>query len=90
MGNLLSDEALRIRFWWPTLVLLAVIAYLYSLGSLTIPNIGDEAPYFQITRLTAESGHWLPLKAAEGLDNTKPPMLFWQGIVSTNWGKDWS
>ena len=90
MRNLLSDETLRIRFWWPALVLLAVTAYLYSLGSLSIPNIGDEAPYFQITRLTAESGDWLPLKAAEGLDNTKPPMLFWQGIVSTNWGKDWS
>jgi len=90
MHNLLSDESLRIRYWWPALVLLAAFAYLYSLGSLSIPNIGDEAPYFQITRLTAESGNWLPLKAAEGLDNTKPPMLFWQGIVSTNWGRDWS
>ena len=72
------------------MLVLAVFAYLYALGSLSIPNIGDEAPYFQITRLTAESGEWLPLKAAEGLENTKPPMLFWQGIVSTDWGREWS
>ena len=89
MFNFLENENLRIRYWWPALVLLAVFAYLYSLNSLHIPNIGDEAPYFQITRLTAESGHWLPLKAAEDLDNTKPPLLFWQGIISTDRGKNW-
>lgn len=89
MLNLLADENHRLRYWWPTLVLLALFTYLYSLGSLHIPNIGDESPYFQITRLTAESGNWLPLKATEGLDNTKPPLLFWQGIVSTDWSKNW-
>lgn len=90
MFNILTDENIRLRYWWPFVLAVAVLAYLYSLGGLHIPNIGDEAPYFQITRLTAESGKWLPLKATEGLENTKPPLLFWQGIVSTNWGKDWS
>ncbi len=89
MLDLFSDESKRTQYWWPAVALLAVFAYLYSLSSLSIPGIGDEAPYFQITRLTAESGEWLPLKAAEGLENTKPPLLFWQGIVSTNWGKNW-
>jgi 4-amino-4-deoxy-L-arabinose transferase-like glycosyltransferase len=90
MLSLFADERLRTRYWWPVVVVLAVFVYLYALGSLSIPNIGDEAPYFQITRLTAESGEWLPLKAAEGLENTKPPMLFWQGIVSSDWGAHWS
>ena len=51
---------------------LAATAYLYGLGGLHIPHTGDEAPYLQITRLTAQSGRLLPLQAAEGLDNTKP------------------
>jgi 4-amino-4-deoxy-L-arabinose transferase-like glycosyltransferase len=90
MLNPLADEISRTRFFWPAVTLLAGFAYLYSLGSLSIPGIGDESPYFQITRLTAQSGEWLPLKAAEGLENTKPPLLFWQGIVSTNWGNSWN
>ncbi|MFV1997796.1 MAG: ArnT family glycosyltransferase [Acidiferrobacterales bacterium] len=90
MFNFLTDENLRLRYWWPALSLLALFAYLYSLGSLHIPNIGDEQLYFQIAHRAAESGNWLPLKADDGLDNTKPPLLFWQGIVSTGWGKNWS
>lgn len=68
---------------------LAGVAYLYGLGGLHIPHTGDEAPYLQITRLTAESGRLLPLQAAEGLDNTKPPLLFWLGIAATSWGRVW-
>jgi len=78
------------RFWWPGVVVLAVFTYFYSLDGLHIPHIGDEAPYIQIVRLTAESGQWLPLKTASGLENTKPPLLFWLGIVSTDWARHWS
>jgi 4-amino-4-deoxy-L-arabinose transferase-like glycosyltransferase len=77
-------------FWWAAIVGLAVVTYLYQLDGLYIPRIGDEAPYIQIVRLTAESGQWLPLRAAPGLENTKPPLLFWTGIVSTNWARHWS
>ena len=44
-----------------------------------------------IARLTAESGHWLPLQS-EIIDtrNTKPPLLFWQAMVAGNWGQSWS
>ena len=55
-----------------------------------MPHIGDEAPYIQIVRLTAESGDWLPLKTTSGLENTKPPLLFWLGMVSTDWPQHWS
>lgn len=70
--------------------LLAITAYLYGLDSIHIPKIGDEPPYLQITRVTAESGKWLPLRWEEGINNTKPPMLFWQGILTTRWGKYWN
>jgi 4-amino-4-deoxy-L-arabinose transferase-like glycosyltransferase len=75
---------------WPFVGLVALFAYLYSLSGLYIPHIGDEAPYIEIARLTAESGHWLPLKTAPGLENTKPPLLFWLGIAATNWGRSWT
>lgn len=71
--------------------LLAVFTYFYGLDSQHIPKNGDEYPYSHITRLTAASGHLLPLQSQlNGMRNTKPPLLFWQGIVSTNWGKDWT
>ena len=73
------------RLWWPDVLVLAVFTYTYSLDGLHIPHIGDEAPYIQIVRLTAESGDWLPLKTTSGLENTKPPLLFWLGMVSTDW-----
>jgi len=75
-------------YWWITAAL-AVFAYLYSLDGMHIPSTGDEGPYLQITRLTAANGHWLPLQPAEGLGVTKPPLLFWQGIVASNWGQNW-
>ncbi len=75
---------------WPATSLLAVFAYFYSLGGLYIPHIGDEAPYIEIVRLTAESGKWLPLTTAPELENTKPPLLFWLGVVATDWARVWS
>lgn len=70
--------------------LLAAFTYFYGLGSDHIPKNGDEFPYAHLTRITASSGHLLPLRTEiENLRNTKPPLLFWQGIASTNWGRDW-
>ncbi|HSD67418.1 MAG TPA: glycosyltransferase family 39 protein [Vicinamibacteria bacterium] len=69
-------------------VLLAVGLYLHDLGSPHIPKNGDEYLYIQITRLTAAGGSFLPLRSEiPGMRNTKPPLLFWQGIVSTDWGR---
>ena len=69
-------------------VLVAVITYLHDLGSPHIPKNGDEYPYTHITRLTAASGTFLPLRSElPGMRNTKPPLLFWQGIVSTDRGR---
>jgi 4-amino-4-deoxy-L-arabinose transferase-like glycosyltransferase len=71
--------------------LLAAFTYLYGLDSQHIPKNGDEDPYEHITRLTAESGRLLPLQSElPGMRNTKPPLLFWQGIASTGWGRHWT
>ena len=52
---------------------------------------GDEMIYAQITRATAANGHWLPLRSEmPDMVNTKPPLLFWQGIVSTDWARHWT
>ncbi|MCA9284809.1 MAG: hypothetical protein KDA22_06330 [Phycisphaerales bacterium] len=70
---------------------IAVATYLFGLGSQHILRNGDEMVYAHITRLTAESGHWLPLQSdLSGTRNTKPPFLFWQGILSTDWARDWT
>lgn len=77
--------------WYLCATLLAVFTYFYGLDSEHIPKNGDEYPYEHITRLTADSGHLLPLQSQmHQMRNTKPPLLFWQGIVSTDWGKDWT
>ena len=69
-------------------VLLAAVTYLHDLGSPHIPRNGDEYPYTHITRLTAASGAFLPLRSEiPGVRNTKPPLLFWQGILSTDGGR---
>ncbi len=71
-------------------MLLAVFIYFYGLDGLHIPRNGDEDVYAHITRLTAQSGHLLPLQSElDHMRNTKPPLLFWQGIVATHWGHDW-
>jgi len=73
------------------MVLLAVAVYLFGLGSFYAPTNGDEMVYIHIARMTAESGHWLPLQS-EIIDtrNTKPPLLFWQAMVAGDWGSNWS
>src|SRR5262245_56835957 len=85
----LSPRARLIVYGLATL--LALFTYFYGLDSQHIPKNGDEYPYEHITRITAASGGWLPLQSElPEFRNTKPPMLFWQGIVSTSWGADWS
>jgi len=78
---------------WPWLALLVLVAglYLYGLGSSFAPTNGDEMVYIHVARMTAESGHWLPLQS-EIVDtrNTKPPLLFWQAMVAGGWGDHWS
>jgi len=70
---------------------LAAATYLHGLGSLHILVNGDEMIYAQIVRATAASGHWLPLVSEmPDMVNTKPPFLFWQGILSTDWGRIWT
>jgi 4-amino-4-deoxy-L-arabinose transferase-like glycosyltransferase len=64
-------------------LVLAAAAYLYGLGAPFIPSIGDEPVYLQIARATRASGRLLPLLSDEGINNTKPPLLFWQGIVAS-------
>ena len=73
-------------------MLLAVVialGYLFQLGGDHIPRNGDELVYAHIARLTAESGHWLPLVSSyDFMRNTKPPLLFWQAMVAGGWGDD--
>jgi hypothetical protein len=81
----------RVLLWYVLAGALGVFTYFYGLGSLHIPKNGDEYPYSHITRHTADSGHWLPLQSDfNDMRNTKPPLLFWQGIASTDWAKNWS
>jgi len=69
----------------------ALFTFFFALDSQHIPKNGDEYPYEHITRLTAESGRLLPLQSAlPEMRNTKPPLLFWQGIASTRWGRNWT
>ena len=81
----------KLRFGWYLLAcLLAAFTYFYGLDSEHIPKNGDEYPYAHIVRLTAASGDLLPLQSQmDNMRNTKPPLLFWQGIVTTGWGADW-
>lgn len=75
---------------WLTLAL-GIFVYFHNLGSEHASNNPDELLYWQITRLTAESGQWLPLQGHEEGDvNTKPPAMFWQGILSTDWARNWT
>jgi len=73
------------------ILLLGVFTYLYGLDSRFAPKNGDEYPYMHIVRMTADMGQWLPLQSEmEGIKNTKPPLIFWQGIASTQWGSQWA
>ncbi len=73
------------------ILLLGIFTYLYALDSRFAPKNGDEYPYMHIVRMTADSGAWLPLQSEmDGIKNTKPPLVFWEGIASTSWGSDWT
>ena len=73
------------------ILLLGVFTYLYGLDSRFAPKNGDEYPYMHIVRMTADAGAWLPLQSEmDGIKNTKPPLVFWEGIASTSWGSDWT
>ena len=73
------------------ILLLGVFTYLYGLDSRFAPKNGDEYPYMHIVRITANTGDWLPLQSEmQGLKNTKPPLIFWQGLVTTQWANQWS
>jgi 4-amino-4-deoxy-L-arabinose transferase-like glycosyltransferase len=75
---------------WFALLLLAVLVYALGLDGQYIPSNGDEMVYAHIARLTAASQHWLPLVSElENMRNTKPPLLFWQAMVASNWGQNW-
>ncbi|OYU43591.1 MAG: hypothetical protein CFE44_17535 [Burkholderiales bacterium PBB4] len=73
------------------LVFIAVLAYFIGLSNPHAPTNGDEMVYVHIARMTAESGHWLPLQS-EIVDtrNTKPPLLFWQAMLAGDWGQHWN
>ena len=76
--------------WYIMASLLAVFVYFYGLGSQHIPKNSDEYLYVHVARMTAESGHWLPLQSELAYGrNFKPPMMFWHAIAATDWGKHW-
>jgi 4-amino-4-deoxy-L-arabinose transferase-like glycosyltransferase len=88
--NIYGLSRLRLA-WYMLATLLAIFTYFYGLDSQHIPKNGDEYPYQHITRLTADSGQLLPLQSQlDNMRNTKPPLLFWQGILSTSWGQQWT
>jgi 4-amino-4-deoxy-L-arabinose transferase-like glycosyltransferase len=82
---------LRPALLWPALLLLVVALYIFGLGGPFAPTNGDEMVYIHIARMTADSGHWLPLQSElVGTRNTKPPLLIWQAIVASGWGSNWN
>lgn len=73
------------------LIPLSILTFILGLDSLYIFKNGDERVYMHIGHATAESHQWLPLQSKlHNMTNTKPPLLFWQAITSTNWIKNWS
>ena len=75
---------------WFVLLTLAVAVYFFGLGGQYVPTNGDELVYAHIARVTAATGHWLPLASElNNMRNTKPPLLFWQAMVASDWGRYW-
>jgi 4-amino-4-deoxy-L-arabinose transferase-like glycosyltransferase len=76
---------------WVGLAIAVALGYLFGLGGDHIPRNGDELVYAHIARLTAATGHWLPLVSSyDFMRNTKPPLLFWQAMVASGWGEHWT
>ncbi len=89
-GALQASGLARPTRWWLVLALASALAYLWGLDGQHLPKFGDEMVYTHIARITAQSGHWLPLQSEYAhMRNTKPPMLFWQAMVAGQWGADW-
>jgi len=87
----LKASLTRSALAWLALAFLVALGYLFQLGGDHIPRNGDELVYAHIARLTAESGHWLPLVSSyDFMRNTKPPLLFWQAMVAGGWGDHWT
>lgn len=85
-----ADHRRAVWIGWGA-VILALLVYCSGLGGDHLATNGDELLYAQISKLTAASGQLLPLQSIdEKARNTKPPLLFWQGIISTGWGSHWS
>ena len=81
----------RATIGWMALLMLAVAIYALGLGGQYNPTNGDELVYTHIARLTAASNHWLPLVSElDHMRNTKPPLLFWQAMVASDWGQHWT
>ena len=57
----LTRSLFRPALLWPLLLLAVLLLYLFGLGGPYAPANGDEMVYIHIARMTAESGHWLPL-----------------------------
>ena len=75
---------------WLALLIFAVAVYFFGLGGQYVPTNGDELVYAHIARVTAATGHWLPLASElDNMRNTKPPLLFWQAMVASDWGRNW-
>ncbi len=89
-----ADQLERARLAVPLILtglVLGLCTYLHGIGSLHILRNGDELVYMQITRVTSTANQWLPLQSdMMDMRNTKPPLLFWQGLLSTDWGRHWS
>ncbi len=84
------DSSTRATAGWFVLLIFAVAIYFYGLGGQYVPTNGDELVYAHIARLTAATGHWLPLASElNNMRNTKPPLLFWQAMVASDWGRNW-
>ena len=79
------------HYLWLALGVVVALGYLFGLGGDHIPRNGDELVYAHIARLTAASGHWLPLVSSfDFMRNTKPPVLFWQALIAGDWGNHWT
>lgn len=84
-----TDNRFRLA-WYVMAAALAVFTYFYGLDSQQIPKNSDEYLYVHIARMTAASGHLLPLQSElETMRNIKPPLMFWHAIAATDWGKKW-
>jgi len=81
----LTETALGPTWRWSLLLAAVCLLYFFQLGGLHNVKIGDETNYLQLARVTSQLPGWLPLSTDEGPWSTKPPLLFWQGIVSTQW-----